>query len=73
MTNWRGAENLEFLKNNNITHIINLCSEHTPLEASQGITYKNIDNITDSEENADALWGKFYECVEFINKANNQN
>ena len=55
MTNWRGAENLEFLKNNNITHIINLCSEHTPLEAPNGITYKNIDNITDSEENGDVL------------------
>ena len=58
LTNWRGAENKEFIKNNNITHIINVNGDEKPLEG-EGIIYKNINNISDNEDQAEALQSKF--------------
>ena len=43
---------MEFIKNNNITHIINITSEEKRLK---GIVYKNIVDITDDEDQADAI------------------
>ena len=43
---------MEFIKNNNITHIINITSKEKRLKI---IVYKNIVDITDDEDQADAI------------------